>query len=140
MMRAAGRIAAALAALALAACAGGETPAPQAGSGATGSVAARSTVAPAGVLGNGIGGGLDERDRQLAFSAEMRALDTGEPGEPVGWRGHPGRYGTVVPGGFYETRGTRCRDYSHTIYIDGRPQTARATACRSADGTWAPPG
>src|SRR5215207_5013467 len=113
MMREAGRIAAALAALALAACAGGETPAPQA-SGVTGSVAARSTVAAAGVLGNGIGTGLDERDRQLAFSAEMRALDTGEPGEPVGWRGHPGRYGTVVPGGFYETRGTRCRDYSHT--------------------------
>ena len=138
-MRAAGSIAAALAALALGACAGGETPAPQA-PGVTGSVSARAAVAAAGVLGNGIGTGLDERDRQLAFSAEMRALDTGEPGEPVGWRGHPGRYGTVVPGGFYETRGTRCRDYSHTIYIDGKPQTARATACRNPDGSWAPSG
>ena len=138
-MRAAGSIAAALAALALAACAGGEAPAPQA-PGVTGSVSARAAVAAAGVLGNGIGTGLDERDRQLAFSAEMRALDTGEPGEPVGWRGHPGRYGTVVPGGYYETRGTRCRDYSHTIYIDGKPQTARATACRNPDGTWAPSG
>ena len=139
-MRAAGPVAAALAALALAACAGGETPAPQTPN-VTGSVAAsRAAVASAGVLGNGIGTGLDERDRQLAFSAEMRALDTGEPGEPIGWRGLPGRYGTVVPGGYYETRGTRCRDYSHTIYIDGRPQTARATACRGADGNWAPSG
>lgn len=136
-MRATGPVAAALAALALAACAGGDPVAPAPN--VTGSVA-RSTVAAAGVLGNGIGTGLDERDRQLAFSAEMRALDIGEPGEPVGWRGLPGRYGTVVPGGYYETRGTRCRDYSHTIYIDGKPQTARATACRGADGSWAPAG
>lgn len=138
-MRMTGPVAAALAALALAACAGGETPAPTTPA-VTGSTGARSFVAAAGVLGNGIGSGLDERDRQLAFSAEMRALDTGEPGEPIGWRGHPGRYGTVVPGGYYETRGTRCRDYSHTIYIDGKPQTARATACRGADGSWAPQG
>jgi surface antigen len=140
MWRATG-VAAALIALALASCAGSDSAlAPQAAGGSTGSVATRSTVATAGILGNGIGTGLDERDRQLAFSAEMRALDAGEPGEPVGWRGHPGRYGTVVPGAHYETRGTRCRDYSHTIYIDGRPQTARATACRSPDGTWASPG
>ena len=116
-----------MAALALAACAASEPVAPQAPN-VTGSVAARSAVAAAGVLGNGIGTGLDERDRQLAFSAEMRALDIGEPGEPVGWRGHPGRYGTVVPGGYYETRGTRCRDYSHTIYIDGK------AADRAGDG------
>jgi surface antigen len=139
MMRATGPVAAVLAALALAACAGGDTATPQAAN-VTGSVSGRAAVVTAGVLGNGLGTGLDERDRQLAFSAEMRALDLGEPGEPVGWRGHPGRYGTVVPGGFYETRGTRCRDYSHTIYIDGKPQTARATACRNPDGTWAPSG
>ena len=90
-------------------------------------------------LGNGIGTGLDERDHQRAFAAELQALEHGEPGEPVGWRG-AGRYGTVVPGANYERSGMRCRDYSHTIYIDGRPQTARATACRNPDGTWAPVG
>jgi surface antigen len=97
-------------------------------------------VASAGILGNGFGENLDERDRQRAFAAEMQALDRGEPGEPVGWRGSQSRHGTVVPGGYYEAKGNRCRDYSHTIYIDGRPQTARATACRGADGTWAPQG
>jgi surface antigen len=132
-------IAVLLTALALASCAAGESVAPQPAGNVTGSVS-RSSVAPAGVLGNGIGAGLDERDRQRAFSAEVQALDQAEPGEPVGWRGSAGRYGTVVPGAFYETRGTRCRDYSHTIYIDGRPQTARATACRNPDGTWAPVG
>jgi surface antigen len=130
--------------LALASCAGSETPLAlqqpaSPASTVTGSVPnPLRTVANAGVLGNGIGTGLDERDRQRAFAAEMQALDQGEPGEPVGWKGHPGRYGTVVPGAFYETRGTRCRDYSHTIYVDGRPQTARATACRGPDGAWTP--
>jgi len=135
-------VVAALMALALSACAGSETPLAlqQPATSVTGSVPnpIRSTVASAGMLGNGIGTTLDERDRQRAFAAEMQALDLGEPGEPVGWKGHPGRSGTVVPGAFYETRGTRCRDYSHTIYIDGRPQTARATACRGADGNWTP--
>ena len=94
-----------------------------------------------GVLGSAIGTALDERDRQRAYAAEMQALENGEPGEPVGWRGDgPKRYGTVVPGAPYQTRGTRCRDYSHTIYIDGKPQTARGTACRNPDGSWTPVG
>ena len=71
--------------LALAACTG--DPGPQ----QTGSVAYSATtsnkVAAAGVLGNGLGANLDERDRQRAFAAEMQALEQGEPGEPVGWRG-----------------------------------------------------
>ena len=29
-----------------------------------------------------------------------------------------------------------CRQYTHTVYIDGRPQTMRGTACRNPDGTW----
>lgn len=94
-----------------------------------------------GILGGAIGAALDERDRQRAFAAEVQALEYGEPGIPVGWRGEgPKRYGTVVPGAPYQTRGTRCRDYSHSIYIDGQPQTARGTACRNPDGSWAPVG
>jgi len=84
---------------------------------------------------------LDERDRQRAYAAEMQALEHGGPGEPTGWRGaNPGRYGTIVPGAYYERGGARCRDYSHTIYIDGRPQIARTTACRNPDGSWTPLG
>ncbi len=94
-----------------------------------------------GVLGGAIGTTLDERDRQRAYAAEVQALESGEPGIPVGWRGEgPQRYGTVVPGVPYQARGARCRDYSHSIYIDGRPQIARGTACRNPDGSWAPVG
>ena len=94
-----------------------------------------------GILGGAIGTALDERDRQRAFAAEVQALEYGEPGLPVGWRGEgPKRYGTVVPGAPYQTRGAKCRDYSHSIYIDGRPQIARGTACRNPDGGWSPVG
>jgi surface antigen len=135
-------ITAALTALTLAACAVSEmSVAPQPASvSVTGGISntGKSSVANAGVLGNGIGTGLDDRDRQRAYDAELRALEMGEPGDPVGWRGATGRYGTVVPGAAYEARGARCRDYSHTIYVDGKPQTARASACRNPDGTWSP--
>jgi surface antigen len=131
-----------LAAPGLIACAGSDAVvSPQPASNVTGSVgntAANRQVATVGVLGNGFGAVLDERDHQRAFAAEVQALEQGEPGEPVGWRGAAGRSGTVVPGAPYETRGTRCRDYSHTIFMDGKPQTARATACRNPDGSWTP--
>src|SRR4051794_37220926 len=94
--------------LALASCALSDiAPAPQPASvSVTGSTTTpKGMVANAGVLGNGIGTGLDDRDRQRAYDAELRALEQGEPGEPVGWRGTGGRYGTVVPGAPYETRG-----------------------------------
>jgi len=94
-----------------------------------------------GVLGGAIGTNLDERDRRRAFAAEVQALEKGEPGEPVGWRGEaPKRYGTVIPGAPYQLRGVRCRDYTHAIYVDGKPQTARGTACRNPDGSWTPAG
>lgn len=96
-------------------------------------------AAAGGILGSAIGASLDERDRQRAYDAEMQALESGQPGAPVGWRGqYRGSYGTIVPGPYYETRGQRCREYTHTIYLDGRPQTARGTACRNPDGSWTP--
>ncbi|MGB6915036.1 MAG: RT0821/Lpp0805 family surface protein, partial [Pseudolabrys sp.] len=47
-----------------------------------------------------------------------------------------GRYGTIVPGAAYQQADRKCRAFTHTIYIDGQPQTARGTACRNPDGTW----
>jgi surface antigen len=109
----------------------------QSGSAVTGSVGGTPT---GGILSGPVGASLDERDRKRAVAAEKQALERGEPGEPVGWRGGAGRHGTVVPGVDYEIRGVRCRDYTHSIYIDGRPQTARTTACRNPDATWSPVG
>jgi len=92
-----------------------------------------------GLVGGAIGNALDTEDRQRAQAAQMQALEYGSPGAPVSWRGDSGAYGTIVPGPAYARGGSpRCREFTHTIYVDGQPQIARGTACRNADGTWAP--
>ena len=110
------------------------------GGGASGHIAGALIGAGAGALiGNRIGAALDDEDKKRAYEAEMNALERGPSGAPVGWRNpDSGRYGSVVPGPAYVQEGRNCRAYTETIYIDGRPQTARGTACRNPDGTWTP--
>jgi surface antigen len=119
---------------------GGAAIGSQFGGGRGGHVAGALVGAGLGALiGNRIGAAMDDEDRQRAYAAQMEALNDGAPGAPVSWRNpDSGRYGTVVPGPYYVQAGHRCRSYTHTIYIDGRPQTARGTACRNPDGTWTP--
>jgi surface antigen len=94
-----------------------------------------------GLIGNRIGAALDDEDRERAYAAQLDALERGRSGATVSWRNpDSGRYGNVVPGPPYQSSGTTCRPYTHTIYIDGRPQTARGSACRNPDGTWNPVG
>lgn len=99
-----------------------------------------ATVAGAvvgGVIGSEIGRNLDARDRQLAQEAEFDALERGRSGVSRSWRNPDnGRYGEIVPSKPYRRGETDCRDYTHTIYLDGRPQQMRGTACRNPDGTW----
>jgi surface antigen len=90
-----------------------------------------------GFLGNRIGASLDDEDKRRAYAAQVQALETGPSGAPVAWRNpDSGRYGNVVPGPAYQANGTQCREYTHTVYIEGTPQTQRGTACRNPDGTW----
>lgn len=92
-----------------------------------------------GLISGGIGNGLDEADRKRAYDAEISALETGGPGYPIGWKGDGGARGTVIAGPPYNRAGFQsCRDYSHTIYIDNRPQIARGAACRTPEGRWQP--
>jgi surface antigen len=90
-----------------------------------------------GLIGNQIGASLDDEDRARAYEAQMAALENGRSGASVGWRNpDSGRYGTVVPGPSYQQNMRTCRQFTHTVYIDGRPQAARGTACRNPDGNW----
>jgi len=89
------------------------------------------------LIGNRIGAAMDDDDKRRAYAAQIDALNDGAPGAPVSWRNpDSGRYGTIVPGPYYEQKGLRCRSYTHTIYIEGRPETVRGTACRNPDGSW----
>lgn len=103
-----------------------------------------ATVAGAaigGMIGNRIGGAMDDEDKQRAYAAQVEALERGRSGAPTAWRNpDSGHYGSIVPGPAYQQNAMTCRQYTHTIYIDGRPQTARGTACRNPDGTWNPVG
>lgn len=99
-----------------------------------------ATVAGAvvgGMVGSEIGRSLDQRDRQLAQEAEFEALERGQSGVSRQWRNPDnGRYGEIVPSKPYKRGTNDCRDFTHTVYIDGRPQQMRGTACRNPDGTW----
>jgi surface antigen len=100
-------------------------------------VATVAGAAIGGLVGSEIGRSLDQRDRQLAQEAEFDALERGNSGVARQWRNPDnGRYGEVVPSKPYKRGASDCRDYTHTVYIDGRPQQMRGTACRNPDGTW----
>lgn len=106
--------------------------------GGSGKVAA--TIAGAvigGIVGSEIGRSMDEQDRRYAQQAEYDAFERGQSGQVTHWRNPDnGRYGEVVPSRPYKRNALDCRDYTHKVYIDGRPQAMRGTACRNPDGTW----
>ena len=99
-----------------------------------------ATVAGAvigGIVGSEIGRNMDRRDRMLAEDAEFDALERGGSGRARIWRNESnGNYGEIVPSRPYRRGSYDCRDYTHTVYISGRPETMRGTACRNPDGTW----
>lgn len=90
-----------------------------------------------GIVGSEIGRSMDQTDRMLAAQAERDAFERGRSGQPVSWRNPDnGRYGEVIPDQPYRRGPQDCRDYTHRVFIDGRPQVMRGTACRNPDGTW----
>ncbi len=105
----------------------------------TGSKPATTGVLAA--LGNGLIGNasLDASDRKRALQAEYQALEYSPAGKIVEWKNSSGsRSGEVVAAQPYQVGSQNCRQYTHTVRIDGTPQTARGTACRNEDGTWTP--
>ncbi len=90
-----------------------------------------------GTLGNAIGKKLDEVDRQAARETQFNTLEYSRADIGNTWSNpKTGNKGTVVAGKRYEERGKICRDYRHTIYIEGKPETLKGVACRNSDGTW----
>lgn len=87
-----------------------------------------------GFLGNQVGKNMDENARQQAYAAQMNALNAGQA---QSWRAPSGAYGSVTPGPVYVDQGSQaCRQYTHTIVVDGKRQTGTGTACRNPNGTW----
>jgi surface antigen len=97
--------------------------------------AAPPPVDPAtlGVSAGSTGAKLSEADRRTAGEAQYSAVETGQR---KSWRGKQGSYGFVEPGAESSRSEGLCREYSHTIYIDGLPQTGKGLACKAASGVW----
>ena len=109
-----------------------------AGSRSGGAVA--STIIAAmngGLIGGEIGQGLDSRERRLALESEYRALEYTPAAQAVKWQGS-GDSGEVVAAQPYRVGSQNCRQYEHSVTVDGRKRSARGTACRNADGSWTP--
>lgn len=104
--------------------------------GGTGNIAATAGgVILGGLLGSQFGQMLDRNDQAAAARAQNQALASNAP---VTWNDPQGRnvYGTVQPTRTYQSDGRFCREYVHTVYIDGSPRQAQGVACQQADGNW----
>ena len=88
-----------------------------------------------GILGNSIGASLDNADRVAYDRASTRALETGTT---QSWKNpKTGNHGSIRPHKRYKNdEGNYCREYTQTIVVEGKKQSAQGTACRQDDGSW----
>jgi surface antigen len=106
----------------------------QFGSGAGRALATVGGAVVGGIIGNSIGKDLDDADRREATEAEYASLEYEEERR---WRNErSGHYGYIKPRRSYRYSGMKCREYEHTVYIKGRPETMVGKACKQPDGTW----
>ena len=95
-----------------------------------------STVAGAvvgGFVGNRIGASMDEEDRRRAATAQYAAF---ENGNRTDWQSPNGHYGYVEPQPVYYYNDMKCRQFTQTAYVDGKPATMTGRACKGTDGQW----
>jgi surface antigen len=90
------------------------------------------------LMGSEVGRSLDRADQLAAQRAHYQALEQAPTGSRVAWSNpDSGNRGYVTPVRTYNPGpATVCREYEHTAYIQGRPETVYGTACRGPDGRW----
>ena len=87
------------------------------------------------MAGSAIGQRLDEADRRYAANAVQSSLDDGR--ETTWHNPRSGHRGRFRPKRTYRDEHARaCREFDHTIWIDGEPEIASGTACQRRDGSW----
>ena len=110
----------------------------QVGSGSGKLAAVGVGVLLGGLLGRHVGKSLDRADRIAADHAAQQSFEHERIGTTTSWvNPDSGHSGTFTPTRTYQTaRGQPCREYTTTVTIDGRRETAYGTACREPDGSW----
>jgi len=85
------------------------------------------------VVGGSIGKAMDERDRAcvgqvLEYSDDHKTVQWVNPDTNMHYE--------MTPTRTFRSGETYCREYTRTVVIDGKRQSAYGTACRQPDGTW----
>ena len=92
-------------------------------------------VALGAVVGGAVGRSLDDQDRERAYLAAQQGLaDDQEEAWDNPDTGHRGRF--VPRRTYYNAERALCRDFEHTIWVNGQPEVIDGTACQLADGSW----
>ncbi len=82
------------------------------------------------------GNSIDKGQCEQAKLARTQALDHGRIGQSISWnQGNASGVFTPIREG-RDTSGSVCKEYTQTLYINGKPETGTGTACRRADGRW----
>ncbi len=91
-----------------------------------------------GLAGGVIGDALDQRDREMAYRNNQRALESNRVGHASTWQNpDSGHSGSFTPTRTYQSsQGQYCREYQQTIVVGNESQDAYGTACRQPDGSW----
>jgi surface antigen len=90
------------------------------------------------LMGSSVGRSLDQTDRMMMERTTQASLEHTKTGATSTWSNpDSGHGGSVTPTKTYQqASGTYCREYTQTVEIGGKAETATGTACRQPDGTW----
>ena len=79
---------------------------------------------------------MSAKDSSEANSAQFYALQFGRPGAPRQWAGDRGTTGSVAVGPYVRVNNLDCRDFTHTVKLNGTDYVRKGTACREQNGNW----
>ena len=79
---------------------------------------------------------MTAKDSSEANSAQFYALQFGRPGAPRQWAGDKGTTGSVAVGPYVRVNNLDCRDFTHTVKVNGTDYVKKGTACREQTGNW----
>ncbi len=92
-----------------------------------------------GAVGKNVGHDLNQVELRQALKAEFEALEYSPAGQPVEWKNPvSGNSGVVTASKTYDVGLSNCRQYVHSLIVNGETKTALGTACKEQDGNWVP--
>lgn len=109
----------------------------QLGGGAGQIVTIIGTTLLSGYLGYKVGEYLDEQDLAYLEATSQYSLENNRSGVSSHWTNpDTGHQGNVTPKNTFAQGDTFCRNYTQSVVVEDRVESADGTACRQTDGSW----